>query len=511
MKSSFENKLKEKAYKVKIKPSDTLEHSILEEINLFSQKIARIRKIKQTTIIATSIISAAIIAWLILKPSTIQKTQVTNISQQIAKLHIQQHKTTILSHTHIIPKTENPINKNNNKIILKNGTTKKQKNDTILCSSEYVLDNNKSKTSWKSFQDNIIISNTYTHTTFLFAKPGYYKAFSYNTKGDVVDSVVFISLFVPQTHIYTCNNHYILSDIITKYTYIPKTQGIIKQNNSIVIQKGNNKRLQIPITFKYKSQIIVDTLFITFGKKPFINPQIIKIASGLYSVSFRHIPELQYFVNNNEINYSDTLPTGRYTIKIVNKKTKCDTSFIITLKEKQVLLPEFDYTALQKRAGIPFYFQNKTQATTKGKLYYKWNFGDNTYSNESSPTHIYERSGKYTVTLKVSDDKNNSASIQKTIVVLPPDKSSQPNVFTPNNDGKNDVFKVQLPYKVENFKCEIFTRDGKKVYELNDINSSWNGKINNSPAAEGIYYYIITGKTPDGKQFIEKNFLYLYR
>jgi len=66
-----------------------------------------------------------------------------------------------------------------------------------------------------------------------------------------------------------------------------------------------------------------------------------------------------------------------------------------------------------------------------------------------------------------------------------------PNIFTPNGDQINDFFEIN--YKgSEAYNLVIFNRWGKKIFESNDKDSQWNGKINNNDAADGVYYYVLT-------------------
>ena len=59
------------------------------------------------------------------------------------------------------------------------------------------------------------------------------------------------------------------------------------------------------------------------------------------------------------------------------------------------------------------------------------------------------------------------------------------NIFTPNNDGKNETFTIKnLPL---NSSLQIFNRWGNKVHESKNYNNTWTG--NELP--DGTYYYII--------------------
>jgi gliding motility-associated-like protein len=71
-----------------------------------------------------------------------------------------------------------------------------------------------------------------------------------------------------------------------------------------------------------------------------------------------------------------------------------------------------------------------------------------------------------------------------------------PNVFTPNGDGRNDVFQpAQCPRFVETAELTVVNRWGVKVYESNDLSIQWNGKNNQGKDVPGgLYLYQITVK-----------------
>jgi gliding motility-associated-like protein len=67
-----------------------------------------------------------------------------------------------------------------------------------------------------------------------------------------------------------------------------------------------------------------------------------------------------------------------------------------------------------------------------------------------------------------------------------------PNVFTPDNDGKNDLF-VPFPYRfVDHIELTVFNRWGNKVFETNDKDIKWKGTKDNGSTrlSDGVYYYV---------------------
>ncbi|MFN4235488.1 MAG: gliding motility-associated C-terminal domain-containing protein, partial [Bacteroidia bacterium] len=86
-----------------------------------------------------------------------------------------------------------------------------------------------------------------------------------------------------------------------------------------------------------------------------------------------------------------------------------------------------------------------------------------------------------------------------------------PNVFTPNNDGINDVFNV-IASGYTNFNMKILNRWGDVLFETNNINNGWNGRtLSGTLVSEGTYFYIIQLTSPRGEQIIEKGPLQLLR
>lgn len=68
-----------------------------------------------------------------------------------------------------------------------------------------------------------------------------------------------------------------------------------------------------------------------------------------------------------------------------------------------------------------------------------------------------------------------------------------PNVFSPDNNGLNDLFKP-LPYSrrfVEKIDMKIYTRQGSLVFQTQDPDINWDGtnQTSGKKVADGVYYY----------------------
>jgi gliding motility-associated-like protein len=65
-----------------------------------------------------------------------------------------------------------------------------------------------------------------------------------------------------------------------------------------------------------------------------------------------------------------------------------------------------------------------------------------------------------------------------------------PNSFTPNDDGKNDIF-IPVGKDVSRFTMRIFNRFGEEIFNSNSIDNGWDGSYKGSPCQFGIYIWYI--------------------
>jgi len=80
-----------------------------------------------------------------------------------------------------------------------------------------------------------------------------------------------------------------------------------------------------------------------------------------------------------------------------------------------------------------------------------------------------------------------------------------PNAFTPNSDGRNELF---LPKGINidesSYNFRVFDRWGNQIFYTNDLYEGWNGRINNTSdkvCQQDVYVYLITLKDIGGSSF----------
>jgi gliding motility-associated-like protein len=91
-----------------------------------------------------------------------------------------------------------------------------------------------------------------------------------------------------------------------------------------------------------------------------------------------------------------------------------------------------------------------------------------------------------------------------------------PTAFTPNRDGKNDVFTINgYGVRIINF-LRIYNRWGEIIFEKknfypNDLSSAWTGKFKGVDAPTGAYVYFAEMECNAGEKFERKGTVTLVR
>jgi gliding motility-associated-like protein len=102
----------------------------------------------------------------------------------------------------------------------------------------------------------------------------------------------------------------------------------------------------------------------------------------------------------------------------------------------------------------------------------------------------------YVMAVRSGDEQTCSSNILKvrvsTLIKIP-------NAFTPNSDGKNDIFRPVLSFYPANFHMLIYDRTGNIIFETKNFSQGWDGSVNESGMApQGVYMYHIQFSSKNG-------------
>ncbi|WP_299253106.1 PKD domain-containing protein [uncultured Cytophaga sp.] len=116
-----------------------------------------------------------------------------------------------------------------------------------------------------------------------------------------------------------------------------------------------------------------------------------------------------------------------------------------------------------------------------GPLNYFWTFGDGSSSKENSPIHEYNKGGSYPIVLNVYNDFCSATEVG----VVKIDDVLIPNLFTPNQDGKNDCFEIVGLYP--GWKVEVYNPWNSLVFKADSYKNEFCG----DGLSTSVYYYLV--------------------
>jgi PKD repeat protein len=223
-------------------------------------------------------------------------------------------------------------------------------------------------------------------------------------------------------------------------------------------------------------------------------------------------PEL----NIDPVTYIAPLEDVTYKLQVNTLGCSGEASFFYTAIRA---FADFDAEPVEGEAPLEVIITDKSIRGSK----YTWDFGDDTVSYLKDPEpHTYYKPGEYYITLSIESELFCTDIADDSIkITVAQSKLDIPNVFTPDDDGYNDRFRVESK-SLRFVSMEVFSQSGLKVYGFSGEGErlknweGWDGKVNNSSveARPGIYFYIIRAFGWDDIKYDSKayrGFVYLYR
>jgi gliding motility-associated-like protein len=103
-----------------------------------------------------------------------------------------------------------------------------------------------------------------------------------------------------------------------------------------------------------------------------------------------------------------------------------------------------------------------------------------------------------TYTLTATSPQGCISTDKMTLTVL--DCVSPMDAFTPNGDGINDKWLVNLRACYTRALVEVFNRYGNRVFRSENYQNDWDGRWEGKALPDGTYYYVITLELINGKK-----------
>ncbi|NTW31427.1 MAG: T9SS type B sorting domain-containing protein [Bacteroidetes bacterium] len=144
----------------------------------------------------------------------------------------------------------------------------------------------------------------------------------------------------------------------------------------------------------------------------------------------------------------------------------------------------------------PFVNFSNLSSTTYGSL---WDFGDGSTSTITSPNHQFLSVDSFDIMLVAISDQGCLDTAWSDVIVKDTIDLFVPNVFSPDGNGINDIFKPEGNIYAPVYKMIIFDRWGEKIFESTDILKGWDGTIKGKPInVDEVFVYTIIYKDTKG-------------
>jgi gliding motility-associated-like protein len=252
----------------------------------------------------------------------------------------------------------------------------------------------------------------------------------------------------------------------------------------------------------YESDDGIIKINILGGNPPYDYQDLARGISGI-------VPE----VGAIELHY---LNAGDYYIE-VQDYNQCQDSILITLSQPDEVISDFEVINPNTGVSEDLILKNDridVMNLSTGSSIYTWNFGDGTGDIlESEPSHKYTQQGDFTISLVAEyyNDQLQTSCYDTSWKNIDVEGYDVYNVFTPNGDGVNDVYKFSDEL-LTSLNVDIYNRWGQQVFSFNDVNGFWDGKgYNGELLPEGVYFFTMEALGELGTSYVEEGTITLIR
>lgn len=148
-------------------------------------------------------------------------------------------------------------------------------------------------------------------------------------------------------------------------------------------------------------------------------------------------------------------------------------------------------------------------ANYNSEYYYEWQPA--AYFNRQAATTEGKilRTGQ--IYLNIKDGYGCTTTDSMLISTKPCCEVFMPDAFTPNGDGKNDLFRMVTAGNQITAEFRVLNRWGQTIFLSGERGNGWDGTYNNKPVDGGTYFYYLKYKCMNGDFFEKKGEVVLIR
>ena len=294
-----------------------------------------------------------------------------------------------------------------------------------------------------------------------------------------------------------------IATVITVGSLLLVNNNIASKNEKLKVEVTTNNNKEVQTTNSEEVKSIEKNQSIIGKEKEQLNIQNKEEEKGSDNLSLHSINSIDEnpivvppVLSNKENEIKSTKQNSNYNYQKPNQNTNVEPSTTQPEKSTELRadLSKVEIKVLeQKNQFVSF----SAKDVPEGALV-KWNFGDGDYENSLNPEHFYTEAGSYGVSLTVTTDDQKVTKTVQIAINIKGEIGTLPNVFTPNGDGKNDIFFIESK-NLKSFQLTVMDKNQKVVYSTNDSNFKWMGydKFDN-PVDNGDYIYIIVAEDEAG-------------
>ncbi len=234
----------------------------------------------------------------------------------------------------------------------------------------------------------------------------------------------------------------------------------------------------VTIYFTIADSIFKDTVLAKDGCNALASASI-ALNGGIAPYSYTILPlgTLQSLTLTN-------LSAGSYTF-LATDNAGCPLTNTFAVNNYSAI-SNFSMSATHTKVGATVNFTNLSEYASA----FLWDFGNSNTAASYDAAETYTTQGVYPVKL-VAYIGTCSDTSSKWLYITDELWISIPNIFTPNEDGVNDLWTISFIGALD-MNLQIFNRNGIKLYESNGTGVQWDGRtLSGEPLPTGTYFYVL--------------------